>query len=354
MNSAFGKKLREYRTDRKILQGTFAEACGISPAYLSDIERGKRNPPADKVILEWSRYLEPGVAEEIGQVLIGLAARDRGQAEAIIETVVVETDSLWKTPERGKSDEPSTRKKSKTPFVDHFLEDMSALAAEDVLDPAPGHDWEIQEIASALARRTHNSVVLTASSRAEIIRFVSGLACEMIRGKNLGPLFGKRMLRLDAGGLMMGAKYQGQLEERLIQVIREVKEDGDIILFCQSLADLIDLEGKATGSFFQVGLQAGWVRIITGAVQGEIEPCVKENPGITECFRSVAILPLDPEGVLNGLRELSSRYGAFHGVTYSEEALQAIVNAAEPGDEAGMWQRALDLLDDVGVRMRMA
>ena len=354
MNSAFGKRLREYRTDRKILQGTFAEACGISPAYLSDIERGKRNPPADKMILEWSRYLDTGVAEEIGQELIGLAAQDRGQAEAITETVVVETDTLWKTPERGERDEPSTREKSKTPFLDHFLEDMSALAAEDVLDPAPGHDWEIQEIASALARRAHNSVVLTASSRAEIIRFVSGLACEMIRGKNLGFLAGKRILRLDPGVMMMGAKYRGQLEERLIQPIREVKEDGDIILFCPSLADLIDLEEKATGSFFQAGLQAGWVRIIAGAVQGEIEACVKTDPGITECFRSVAMLPLDQEGVLKGLRELSRRYGAFHGVTYSEEALKAIVNAAEPGDQAGMWQRALDLLDDVGVRMRMA
>ena len=78
MNNAFGKQLRELRTVRKILQATFAEKCRISAAYLSDIERGRRNPPSDKVILEWAAHLDAGDAEEIGQGLIALAARDQG------------------------------------------------------------------------------------------------------------------------------------------------------------------------------------------------------------------------------------------------------------------------------------
>ena len=348
--NAFGKRLREFRTERKIRQGAFAESCGISSAYLSDIENGKRNPPADRVILEWAKTLDPGRAEEIGRELIDLAGRDRGRAEAITEAETVETGTIWET---GRARGENRPDKGLTPFLNHFCEDLTAQAREGRLDHAPGRARERTEIACAIARRSRNSVALTSESGAEIHRLVRGLACDMVEGRAPAPLAGKRLLTLDPGALLAGSKYRGQLEERLKQLLREAQEAGDLLLACHSLGDLVDLEQKAIGSPFRLALQEGVVQVIAGALPGEIDYCRKADPSLTECFIAVAVAPLSREEVMRGLYEVRDRYATHHSVTYSDEALAAVLSAAEPGDPVWFWQRALDLLDDVGARLRL-
>ncbi len=93
--------------------------------------------------------------------------------------------------------------------------------------------------------------------------------------------------------------------------------------------------------------------MITGATPGEMDYARKVNAGLAECFRTAPIRPLDRDGVLRGLYGVRDRYEAHHGVSYSEGALVAVVDAAEQEDRAGFWQRALDLLDEVGSRMRL-
>ena len=352
MAGAFGKRLRELRTERQILQSTFAEKCRISSAYLSDIERGKRNPPADRAILEWAGFLDPGNAEEIGRELIDLAARDQGRAEVVTETVAEAAGTIWETSkDRGEGKPTEKARKSKTPFVDHFCVDLTALAGEGRLDPAPGRSWEFGEIAGVIARRRRNSAVLTCETGAEVYRVMQGLACEIAAGRAPEPLAKVRLLRLD--GMIAGTKYRGQLEERVSTLIREMAETGNMLLYCHSLAELVDLEGTVKESHFRPALEEGKVQVITGATPEEMDYCRKANPGLFECFRPVPIRPLDRDGVLRGLYALRDRYGAHHGITYSEGALVAIVDVVEPGDEAGFWQRALDLLDEVGARLRL-
>ncbi len=232
MAQAFGKRLRELRSERQILQAAFAEKCRISPAYLSDIERGRRNPPADKVILEWAASLDQGNAEDIGQELLGLAAGDRGRAEAVKETVVEEASNMWETPvgteEGGKTGTGSTGK-SQTRFLDHFGVDLLDLARQGSLDPAPGRSREFTEIASVLARRRRNSVVLASDSGAQIGQVVQGLACAMAMGQVPQSLAGTRLLRLD--GVQAGVKYRGQLEERVRTLVDETVKIGNVLLY---------------------------------------------------------------------------------------------------------------------------
>jgi len=113
-------------------------------------------------------------------------------------------------------------------------------------------------------------------------------------------------------------------------------------------------EESATGSSFCPALQAGIIHIITGATLREMEQCRRLNASLVECFRPVPVRPLDRGAVLRGLYAIRNRYEEYHGVQYSEGALVAIVDAAEEGDEARFWQRALDLLDEVGVRRLLA
>lgn len=357
MVNAFGTRLRELRTARKILQATFAEKCQISAAYLSDIERGRRNPPSDKVILEWAAHLDAGDAEEIGQELIALAARDQGRAEAVTENVVEEAGTLWESvlpAGRGKSTrgrEGGGGKKSRTPFLDHFQVDLLELARQSRLDPAPGRGREFRAIAGVLSRRRRNSALLTAESGADLYQVIQGLAQAMVLGQAPEPLVGKRLLRID--GLQAGVKYRGQLEERVKALVTETALIGDVLLYFHSLGDVVELEKSMNGSLLRPALEDGVVQIITGALPGELDHCRRLNPGLVDCFASVPINPLDRDSVLKGLYELRERYGAHHGVAYADAALVAIVDAAEEGEETGFWQRGLDLLDEVGAQVHL-
>ncbi len=355
MSGAFGRRLRELRVERRILQGVFAEKCQISSSYLSDIERSRRNPPADQVILEWARFLDPGNAEEIGGELVDLAARDRRRAEAVTETEVEEAATIWETSgaQGGREDRQAEKSsgKSETPFLDHFGVDLVALAREGRLDPAPERSWEFKEVACALACRRCNSAVLTYETNAEIYRVVQGMACEIADGRAPEPLAGKRLLTVN--GVQAGVKYRGQFEERLKALIDETAKVGDVVMYFHSLADLVDLEGNAKGSFFRPAFQEGTVQVITGATPGEMGYARKVNPGLAECFRTVPIRPLDRDGVLRGLYGVRDRYGSHHGVTYSEAALVAVVDTAEADGEVDFWQRALSLLDEAGARLRL-
>ena len=221
MTGAFGKRLRHWRIQREILQNTFAEQCKISSAYLSDIERGRRNPPADQVILAWARLLDPANAEEIGRELIDLAARDQGRAEVVTETESEPAGATWEVAGRRSGEgirTEETEKRSKTPFLDHFCVDLVERAREDCLDPVQGRAWELGEIACVVARRRGNSVVLTCETSAEVYRTIQGLACEIAEGRAPDPLVNMRLLML-GGGVQAGVKYRGQFEERLNALI---------------------------------------------------------------------------------------------------------------------------------------
>ena len=155
-------------------------------------------------------------------------------------------------------------------------------------------------------------------------------------------------------GLQAGVKYRGQLEERLKVLISELINFGDAVLYMHSLSDVVELEKCANGSYFCPALQAGTIHIITGATLRETEQCRRLHASLVECFRPVPVRPLGRDAVLRGLYAIKDRYQEYHGVPYSEGALIAIVDAAEEGDEVGFWQRALDLLDEVGVRGLLA
>ena len=353
MSGAFGQKLKQLRNEREILQSAFAEQCGISSAYLSDIERGRRNPPEDQVILEWVRLLDLAQAEEIGRELIDLASRDRGRAEAVTETEVEVAQTLWQgtAGRKEESGQDAEQKKSRTPFLDYFGENLVSLARQEELDPAPGHAPTFAEIAVALTRRKRNSAVLTGASSAASHRVVQGLACEMAAGQVPAALAKKRLLT--AQGIQAGVKYRGQFEERLKALTDEIAMVGDVILHVPSLADLVDLEGNAKGSILRVALQDGVVQVLTSATTAEMDYCRKTNEGLAECFQPVSVSPLDRAGVLRNLYAVRQRYGTHHGASYADEALDAIAKAAEAGEAAAYYQRALDLLDEVGARLRL-
>jgi ATP-dependent Clp protease ATP-binding subunit ClpC len=353
MAQTFGQRVRELRSGRQLLQSAFAEKCGISPAYLSDIERGKRNPPTDKTLLEWSDILDPGNAEEIGAELVSLAARDRGRAEAVTEAVVESASTIWE--DDGRRAHETTNKGTGTPFLDYFGVDLVEEARQGGIDPAPGRDREFGEIARVLACRRRNSVAITGPDGSPIGQLGRGLAQAIAAGRVPPLLAGLRILKIT--GLQAGVKYRGQLEERVKALVDETVKAGNVVLFFHSLADLVDLEKSTNGSMLGPALEEGVIRVVTGATSGELAYCTKANSRLVDCFRPVAAHPLDRDAVLRGLHEIRDLYVGHHHVDYADEALVAIVDAVAGdcgGDETHLWQRSLDLLDAVGAQVALA
>jgi ATP-dependent Clp protease ATP-binding subunit ClpC len=240
---------------------------------------------------------------------------------------------------------------SDTPFLDHFGTDLVTLARNHQLDPAEQRRATFAEIAQILVRRRGNSVLLNASSSADIQRTVHGLACALADGTLPAPLKHMRLLSIE--GLQAGVKYRGQLEERLQTLIREVLKSGPLLLHFHCLADVVDLEKTANGSYFGPVLLQGQVQILTGARPDELAYSRKTNAGLVEGFSHVSLPCLDQSNVLRGLYAVRQRYAAHHGLNYADEALEAIATAAAEGDQEGGWQRALDLMDKVGARHQL-
>ena len=299
------------------------------------------------------RLLDIGQAEEIGRKLIDLSSRDRGRAEAVTETEVEAASTLWQGTASRKENggQDADQNKSRTPFLDYFGENLVSLAQQEKLDPAPAHAPTFAEIAVMLTRRRRNSAVLTGASSGESHRVVQGLACEMVAGRVPAALAKKRLMTIE--GIQAGVKYRGQFEKRLKTLTDEIATVGDVILYIPRLAALVDLEGNAKGAILRSALQDGAVQVLAGATTAEMDYCRKSNEGLVECFRLVAVSPLDSAGVLRNLYAVRQRYGAHHGVSYADEALEAIVAATAAGEVGGYYQRALDQLDEVGARLRL-
>ncbi len=343
MNAAFGRRLRQVRMENQLLQSSFAESCGISPAYLSDIERGKRQPPRDPVILQWAALLDPGNAEELGAELIGLAAQDQGRAEAVIETETEASGVQWVG---GKAPKKASKEGSSTPFIDYFCQDWVQQAHQGVLDPAPGYHPVYREIAAVLARRTRPHALVRAANGGEIRRVLAGLAWAIAHGEMDGALEGVHLFCLS--GIQAGVKYRGQFEERLNTLLDELATVKNGVLLCSQVGDLIDFDEGAKGSFFRPALELGRIRVLAAATPGDWAQAQKRNADLLATFQLVEVKPLGREEILQGLHAVKDRFEEHHGVIYTPEGLVALVDAAEDGGEEHFNQRAYDLMDEIG------
>ncbi len=347
MAGTFGSRLRELRKEGQVLQSRFAATCGISSAYLSDIERGKRNPPDDRVILRWAQYLDPGRSREIGDELVELATADRGSLMPGVEREAIAVDRDGGTAAAPVEEYP----RGKGALVEHFCRDLTLLAREGQLDQAPERDRDFEAIFQATARMSRNSVVLSHSNGSEIKRVLEGLVCELSRMP--GSMPGKRAWGLGYGrpSILAGVKYRGQLEERVDTLIREIQQRGGIFLFLPSLADLADIEAQTRGSLVVPALENGDLQVITGATPAAMSYCRQVCVDLIHCFREVRVGPLEPAGILKGILSIRDRYSAYHGVTYGSDALEAVVEATNEVSEK--WLRALYLMDEIGTRAKL-
>ena len=248
--------------------------------------------------------------------------------------------------------------KSKTPVLDNFSTDLTQQALDDKLDPVVGREREIQRVVEILGRRKKNNPILIGEPGVGKSAIVEGLA-QMIARRECSPmLFGKRLVTLDLTGVVAGTKYRGQFEERIRQLIKELEQNPDVIVFIDEIHTLIGA-GSTPGSMdaaniLKPALARGTIQCIGATTLDEYRNSIEKDGALERRFQKVLIEPTNAEETLQILHNIKGRYELHHHVNYTDDALAACVKLTDRYiSDRQQPDKAIDAMDEVGSRVHL-
>ena len=251
-----------------------------------------------------------------------------------------------------------TKAKSNTPVLDTFGTNLTQAATEGKLDPCVGREREIQRVIEILGRRKKNNPILIGEPGVGKSAIVEGLA-QMITQHHTSPmLFNKKIYTLDMTAIVAGTKYRGQFEERLRQLMKELEQNDDIIVFIDEIHTIIGA-GSTPGSMdaaniMKPALARGTVQCIGATTLNEYRNSIEKDGALERRFQKVLVEPTTNEETLQILRNIKDRYEHHHHVTYTDDALAACVKLTDRYvNDRFMPDKAIDALDEVGSRVHL-
>ena len=245
-----------------------------------------------------------------------------------------------------------------TRVTDKFSRDLTRMAAAGMLDPLVGRDQEVGRVIQILARRTKNNPALIGEPGVGKTAVAEGLAFRMASGAVPDPLRGKRLLSLDLVSMVAGTKYRGEFEERVNQVLAEVRRAGNVILFVDELHNIIGA-GSAEGAIdaaniLKPALSRGELQVVGATTLEEYRKYIEKDAALERRFQPVKVEEPTPEQAKAILRGLRRRYEEHHGLTISDEAVDAAVDLSRRYlPDRFLPDKAIDLIDEGAARLRM-
>ena len=250
------------------------------------------------------------------------------------------------------------KQKKELPFLAEYARDLTAMAHQAQFDPLIGREKEVERIIQILSRRTKNNPILLGEPGVGKTAIVEGLAQRIVDGNV--PLFiaNKRILSLDLSLIVAGTKYRGQFEERLKGIIKELKENTDIIIFIDEIHSLIGA-GSAEGSLdaaniLKPALSRGEISCVGATTIREYRRYIEKDRSLLRRFQAINVAPPSEDETLQILEGVKERYEAFHKVKYSDTAIRsAVYQSNRYITDRFFPDKAIDILDEAGAKVKL-
>ncbi len=329
--------------------------AGLGQIYIS---------PRAKAILDQAFQEAEHMKDEfvsLEHILLAIAGEECGEAARILSVAGVTRDTILKAlvDIRGGQRITDQNPEDKYQALERFSQDLTAMARQGKLDPVIGRDDEIRRVIQVLSRRTKNNPVLIGEPGVGKTAIVEGLAQRVVQGDVPESLKDKRVVALDMGALIAGAKYRGEFEDRLKAVLKEITDaHGQIILFIDEMHTLVGAgaaEGAVDASnMLKPALARGELRCVGATTIKEYRKYIEKDAALERRFQPVLVDEPSVEDTISILRGLKEKYEVHHGVRIKDSALVAAATLSDRYiTDRFLPDKAIDLIDEATSRLRI-
>ena len=367
-----GKILEEFGVDREKLESLITKliapsgvlvaekSAGYSPRAQKVREQAVKEAEKQKEDLAGTEHLLLAMLKEtdcVGtRLLYTMGVNIQKLYSAVLAAAGIDTNAIpeeLQMPKNQKGKQGST-----TPTLDQYSRDLTAMAADGNLDPVVGRDKEIARLIQILSRRTKNNPCLVGEPGVGKTAIVEGLAQRIISGMVPESVKNKRVVVLDLSGMVAGSKYRGEFEERIRNVINEVRSNQGILLFIDELHTIIGAGGAEgaldASNILKPSLSRGEIQLIGATTLEEYRKYIEKDAALERRFQPVTVEEPSEEETIEILKGLRPYYEKHHGVAIEDSALEAAVKMSERYiNDRFLPDKAIDIIDEAASKVRL-
>lgn len=341
----------------------------VAPDNILQVKEKKGYSARAMAVLDESRELAYKYhSQQIGteHILMGIIRNGENVAARLLNTMGISMQKIYvdiliamgEDESQIKEDFSKKKKKKETSLLKQYSRDLTALAKEGKLDPVVGRENEIGRMIQILSRRTKNNPCLVGEPGVGKTAIVEGLAQLIVADEVPDTVKNKRVLTLDLSGMVAGSKYRGEFEERIKKVIKEVIEDGNVLLFLDELHTLIGAGGAEgaidASNILKPSLARGEIQLIGATTISEYRKYIEKDAALERRFQPVTVEEPTAEEAIAIVKGVRHKYEEHHQVTITDEAVEAAVLLSERYiNDRNLPDKAIDLMDEAASAIRL-
>ena len=367
-----GKILEEFGVDPEKLETLITQLIAPSGVLVAEKSAGY-SPRAKKIKEQAVKEAEKQKEEQAGtehlllamlretdcvgtRLLYTMGVNIQKLYSAVLSAAEIDSNSTLEELQMQKKQKEN--KNSTTPTLDQYSRDLTAMAADGKLDPVVGREKEIARLIQILSRRTKNNPCLVGEPGVGKTAIVEGLAQRIISGMVPDSVKNKRVVVLDLSGMVAGSKYRGEFEERIRNVINEVRSNQGILLFIDELHTIIGAGGAEgaldASNILKPSLSRGEIQLIGATTLEEYRKYIEKDAALERRFQPVTVEEPSEEETLEILKGLRPYYEQHHGVAIEDSALEAAVKmSVRYINDRFLPDKAIDIIDEAASKVRL-